>query len=144
MLVPSKGLNVPGVVRTLRAKHEWKASYSRATVDSSAGGAAYLEGDLVQRHVLVCESHVGHAPLAHVSCVPAFQSLPFRPKAYRFICASKTAHGVVKAGAARDKRETRVRVLCMTGEGGEKQEARKKADDCCPLARTYHRISTST
>lgn len=75
-----------------------------------------------RQYVSVCVSHIGHAPLAHVSCVPAFQSLPFRPKAYRFICASKTAHGVERAGAARVKRETRVRVLCIVG--GEKQEAK--------------------
>lgn len=58
------------------------------------------------------------SPLAQASWVPAFQSFPPKPNAYRLKLASKTAHGEEIAGRTRFKRETRVSVLSMVGRFG--------------------------
>lgn len=61
-----------------------------------------------------------YPPLVQEDCGPAFQSFPSRPKTKRSKFMSKVAHGEVKAGIAKCKRETRVRNLDMVERDRER------------------------
>jgi hypothetical protein len=68
--------------------------------------------------------------LDQVSWVPAFQSLPFRPKARRFQLASKAMHGDARTVAEdKKKREARVGKNIVNYDDGRKAEEKMKLNE---------------